>query len=55
MTRLILEKLIIPDLEDYDLKRSAPEPRDLTQTSGSRPGSVGEHGLINILTIRMLL
>ena len=43
VTRLMREKLIIPDLEDYDFKRSAPESRDLTQTSGSWPGSVGEH------------
>ena len=35
----MLEKLIIPDLEDYDFKRSAWAPR-LTQTGGSRP--VGE-------------
>lgn len=47
VTRLMREKLIIPDLEDYDFKRSAPESRDLTQTSGSWPGSVGEHEWIN--------
>ena len=49
VTRLMREKLIIPDLEDYDFKRSAPESRDLTQTSGSWPGSVGEHECIRML------